>query len=80
MRNNKVRQKVKIDLYKKFVIQILLHNCKSQGISKQEQDKLSIIHQKRLHGVIVKQHPDRILNKKFYEKFRCKPMTIEIAK
>ena len=80
MRNNKVRQKVKIDLYKKFVIPIQLYNCKSQGITKKEQEKLSTFHQKQLHGVIVNQHPDRILNKKFYEKFRCKPMTIEIAK
>ena len=49
-------------------------------MAKQKQEKSNTFHWKQLRRVIVKQYPDRISNKKLYEKFKCKPITIEIAK
>ena len=80
IRNNKIREEIRIDLYKKFIVPILLYNCETWGMTKQDQEKLNTFHRKQLRRVIGKKYPDRISNNKLYERCKCSPITIDIAK
>ena len=75
----KTKQKTRIRLYETMVKSILLYNCGTWGLSKNDQNKLNSFHRKQLRRVVGIQWPHKITNKKLYDITETKPLSIEIT-
>ena len=73
-RNLKTKLKTRIRLYEALVKSVLLYNCETWGVSKDDQRKLNSFHRRQLRKVIGTQWPHKISNNKLYKITGTKPL------
>ena len=69
----------RIKLYETLVKRVLLYNCGTWGVSKDDQRKLNIFHRRQLKKVIGIQWPHKISNNRLYKITGTKPLLITIT-
>ena len=79
-KNWKTKLATRIKLYEMLVKSVLLHNCGTWGVTKDEMRKLNSFHKRQLRKVIGIQRPHKISNNKLYKITRTKPLSITITK
>ena len=79
-KNWKTKLATRIKLYEMLVKSVLLHNCRTWGVAKDEMRKLNSFHKRQLRKVIGIQRPHKISNNKLYKITRTKPLSITITK
>ena len=79
-KNWKTKLATRIKLYEMLVKSVLLHNCGTWGVAKDEMRKLNSFHKRQLRKVIEIQRPHKISNNKLYKITRTKPLSITITK
>ena len=77
-RNLKTKLKTRIRLYEALVKSVLLYNCETWGVSKDDQRKLNSFHRRQLRKVTWIQWPHKISNNKVYKITGTKPLLITI--
>ena len=80
IRGDKIKQKTKIRLYQSLIKSILLYNCGTWALTKQQEQKLDSHHRKQLRKVLNIKYPTRITNAKLYEICNEIPISITILK
>lgn len=78
LKRNHINEKLRIDLYNTFIKPILLYNCATWGVSKNDEEKLDAFHRKQLRRVIGKKYPDKISNLNLYKRCNSSPISLEI--
>ena len=78
-KNWKTKLKTRIRLYETLVKRVLLYNCGTRGMSKDDQIKLNSFHRRQLRKVIGIEWPHKISNNKLYEITETKPLPITIT-
>ena len=69
----------RIKLYETLVKRVLLYNCGTWGVSKDDQRKLNSSHRRQLKKVIGIQWPHKISNNRLYKITGTKPLSITIT-
>ena len=67
LRKDKIRQEMRIKLYKSLIKPILLYNSATWGITKSEEESLNSFHRKQPRHVLNIKYPTVRKNKKVYE-------------
>ena len=76
----KTKLKTRIKLYETLVKSVLLYNCGTWGVSKDDQRKLNSLHRNQLlRKVVGIQWPHKISNEKLYKITGIKPLSITIT-
>ena len=78
-KNWKTKLTTRIQLYETPVKSVLLCNCGTWGVSKDDQRKLNSFHRRQLRKVIGTQWPHKISNNKLYKITGTKPLPITIT-
>ena len=78
-KNWKTKLTTRIQLYETPVKSVLLCNCGTWGVSKDDQRKLNSFHRRQLRKVIGIQWPHKISNNKLYKITGTKPLSITIT-
>ena len=78
-KNWKTKLTTRIQLYETPVKSVLLCNCGTWGVSKDDQRKLNSFHRRQLRKVIGIQWPHEISNNKLYKITGTKPLLIIIT-
>ena len=76
--NWKTKLTTRIRLYETLVKSVLLYNCGTWGVSKDDQRKLNSFHRRQLRKVTWIQWPHKISNNKVYKITGTKPLLITI--
>ena len=74
-----VTLKKRLKLYDSLVKSILLYNSSTWGLTTQDEKRLNSFHRRQLRSVLGIKWPQKIRNKKIYEKTNTKPLSVEIA-
>ena len=74
--NWKMKLTTRIRLYETLVKSVLLYNCRTWGVSKNDQRKLNSFHRRQLRKVIGIQWSHKISNNKLYKITGTKPLSI----
>ena len=77
--NWKTKLTTRIQLYETLVKSVLLYNCRTWGVSKDEQRKLNSFHRRQLRKVIGILWPHKISNNKLYKITETKPLSITMT-
>ena len=75
---DKIRQSVKLLLYRALVKSILLYNCGTWGLTKHQEEALDCHHRKQLRRLLGMKYPTKIKNTKLYEICKESPLSITI--
>ena len=75
----KTKVTTRIKLYETLVKRVLLYNCGTWGVSKDDQRKLNSFHRRQLKKVIGIQWPHKISNNRLYKITGTKPLSITIT-
>ena len=75
----KTKLKTRIRLYETLVKSVLLYNCGTWGVSKDDQRRLNSFHRRQLRKVIGIQWPHKISNEKLYKITGTKPLSSTIT-
>ena len=78
-KNWKTKLTNRIQLYKTLVKSVLLYNCGTWGVSKDDQRKLNSFHRRQLRKLIGIQWPHKISNNKLYKITGTKPLSITMT-
>ena len=78
-KNWKVKLATRIQLYKTLVKSVLLYNCGTWGVSKDDERKLNSFHRRQLRKVIGIQWLHNVSNNKLYKITGTKPLLITIT-
>ncbi|GFS05210.1 endonuclease-reverse transcriptase [Elysia marginata] len=78
IRNDKVKQVTRLNLYRALVKSILLYNCGTWSLTKQEEHKLSTIHRRQLRTILNIKYPIVIGNNALYQKTSETPISLTI--
>ena len=76
IKNWKTKLTTRIWLCKMLVKSVLLYNCRTWGVSKDDQRKLKSFHRRELRKVTEIQWPHKISNNKLYKITGAKPLLI----
>ncbi|GFS00576.1 neuroblast differentiation-associated protein AHNAK [Elysia marginata] len=68
IRNDKVKQVTRLNLYRALVKSILLYNCGTWSLTKQEEHKLNTFHRRQLRTILNIKYPTVIKNNAIYQK------------
>ena len=74
-RKDKIREQKRIQLYEALVIPILLYNCGTWGLTKQNLESLNTMHRKHLRNIIGVHWPEKISNPDLYDRCKVKPIS-----
>ena len=75
---DKIRQSVKLLLYRALVKSILLYNCGTWGLTKHQEEALDCHQRKQLRRLLGIKYPTKIKNTKLYEICKESPLSITI--
>ena len=78
-KNWKMKLTTRIRLYETLVKSVLLYNCWTWFVSKDDQRKLNSFHRRQLRKVIGTQWPHKISNNKLYKITGTKPLSITMT-
>ena len=79
IKKEKLNENLRIELYDKLIKPVLLYNSSTWGLTANDELKLDTFHRKQLRRVIGKRYPDKISNKKLYEKCKTYPISLHIT-
>jgi len=66
IRRTLVHEKLRIRLYKAFILPVLLYNCESLALTAQQLQRFESFHRRQLRFILGIAHPNRISNKNLY--------------
>ena len=78
IRSDKVKQTTRLQLYRALVKSILLYNCGTLALTKQEEHKLDTFHRRQLRTILNIKYPTIISNKSLYKKTGEIPISVTI--
>ncbi|GFR61849.1 endonuclease-reverse transcriptase [Elysia marginata] len=78
IRNDKVKQVTRLNLYRAIVKSILLYSCGTWSLTKQEEHKLNTFHRSQLRTILNIKYPTVIKNKAVYQKTGETPISLTI--
>ncbi|GFR86036.1 endonuclease-reverse transcriptase [Elysia marginata] len=78
IRNDKVKQVTRLNLYRELVKSILLYNCCTWSMTKQEEHKLNTFHRRQLRTILYIKYPRVIKNNALYQKTGETPLSSTI--
>ncbi|GFS00458.1 endonuclease-reverse transcriptase [Elysia marginata] len=78
IRNDKVKQVTRLNLYRALVKSILLNNCGTWSLTKQEEHKLNTFHRRQLRTILKNKYPTVIKNNALYQKTGETPISLTI--
>ena len=78
IRNDRIKTKTKIKLYKSLVKSVLIYNCGTWALTRAEEDKLDAFHRKQLRVMLDIHYPTIITNKSLYKKCEEIPLSLQI--
>ncbi|GFR66584.1 endonuclease-reverse transcriptase [Elysia marginata] len=80
IRNDKVKQVTRLNLYQALVKSIILYNCGTWSLTKQEEHKLNTFHLRQLRTILNIKYPTVIKNNALYQKTDETPISLTILK
>ncbi|GFR72738.1 endonuclease-reverse transcriptase [Elysia marginata] len=80
IRNDKVKQVTRLNLYRALVKSILLYNCGTWSLTKQEEHKLNTFHRRQLRTILNIKYHTVIKNNTLYQKTGETPISLTILK
>ena len=80
IKKDKIKKTLKLKIYKTLVKTILLYNCGTWAITKNEKKNLNSFHRRQLKIVMNITYPMIIRNKKLYKITEEQPISLEITK
>ncbi|XP_057310663.1 uncharacterized protein LOC130648624 [Hydractinia symbiolongicarpus] len=78
IKKDKISTQLKIRIYQTVVKSILLYNCGTWGLNKNEEKNMNSFHRRQLRQVLNIKYPVTIRNKKLYEISKTRPITLDI--
>ena len=79
-RHDKIKLEIRIKLYKSLVKSILLYNCGTWGLTKDQEEKLDAHHRRQLRKILGIKYPTKISNAKLYEICKESPISTTIMR
>ena len=80
IRKDKIRQELRIKLYKSLIKPILLYNCGTWGLTKSEEEGLNSFHRRQLRHVLNIKYPAILKNSKVYDITKENVLSLDIIK
>ena len=77
-RKSKIGEQKRIQLYEALVLPILMYNCGTWGLTKQNLESLNVMHRKQLRSIIGIHWPEKISNTDLYERCQVKPISYKV--
>ena len=68
LRKDQIKRHIRLKLYKAIVKSVLLYNCETWALTKQDEHKLDTFHRRQLRTVLNIRFPTKITNKSLYKK------------
>ena len=75
IRRDRVKEHTRLKLYNSVVKSVLLYNCGTWGLTKQDEEKLDTFHRRQLRSLIGVSFPQRISNINLYKRCKEKPIS-----
>ena len=79
IRKDKVNMKLKLEIYKIVIKSVLLYNCGTWAMTKNEEKHINAFHRQQLRNILNIKYPMTIRNKKLYNLADEQPISIEIT-
>ena len=80
LRSNHISEKHRLKLYRTLVKPVLLYNCATWGLTKQDSANLDSFHRQQLRRIIGKRYPHKISCKALYKRCEEEPISITITR
>ncbi|GFS01972.1 endonuclease-reverse transcriptase [Elysia marginata] len=80
IRNDKVKQVTRLNLFRALVKSILLYNCGTWSLTKQEENKLNTFYRRQLRTILNIKYPTVIKNNALYQKTGETSISLTILK
>ena len=77
-RKDRIKQHIRIKLYRTIVKSVLLYNCETWGLTKLDEQRLNTYHRRQLRTVLNIRYPTKIKNKSLYKKTKEVPLSLTI--
>ena len=75
IRKDRIRESLRLELYKTLVKHVLTYNCGTWGLTKKDEESLDAFHRDQLRRVVGKRWPHRISNQKLYQRCNESPIS-----
>lgn len=80
LKGKKVKIPTRVRLYNAYIKPILTYNASTWAITKQQEESLNAFHRKQMRRMMNIHYPNRISNKKVYEKTGTRPIAVDITR
>ena len=78
IKEDKVKRKTKIKLYRTLVKSVLTNNCGTRALTKTDEEKLNAFYRQQLRKILNIKYPVKITNSSLYEKCNEFPLSITL--